>query len=187
MIKQAILETPRLWLRPVELANASVIQKAAAAREIADTMISIPHPYPDGEARRYIARQQAERDAGCAITFTIKLKAGKKFCGLIEVREIDREHLQGELSFWLILNLWGEGYMSEAVRSVVQYGFEVLNLNRLYAYHMLRNPASGRILEKNGFTQEGLLRQRVIKWGRFEDVALWAILKKEWPVSHKDD
>ena len=65
---------------------------------------------------------------------------------------------------------------------VVQFGFKALNLNRLYAYHMLRNPASGKILEKNGFTQEGLLRQRVIKWGRFEDVALWAILRKEWPV-----
>jgi ribosomal-protein-alanine N-acetyltransferase len=44
----------------------------------------------------------------------------------------------------------------------------------------LRNPASGRVLEKNGFKQEGLLRQRVKKWDRFEDVALCALLRQEW-------
>jgi len=105
---------------------------------------------------------------------------GKEFCGLIEVRDIDTEHSQGELSFWLVKNFWGQGYMSEVVRSVVKYGFEVLSLNRLYAYHMLRNPATGRVLQKNGFTQEGLLRQRVRKWGKYEDVALLAILKQDW-------
>jgi RimJ/RimL family protein N-acetyltransferase len=45
---------------------------------------------------------------------------------------------------------------------------------------MLRNPACGRVLEKNGFKLEGLLRQRVRKWGQFEDVSLWAILRKDW-------
>ena len=70
--------------------------------------------------------------------------------------------------------------MSGVVQAVVRYVFESLGLNRLYAYHMVRNPASGRVLEKNGFKQEGLLRQRVRKWGRFEDVAQWAILRQEW-------
>ena len=96
------------------------------------------------------------------------------------MRDIDREHLQGELSFWLAIEAWGRGYMSEVVQAMVRYGFEDLSLNRLYAYQMLRNPASGRVLEKNGFRQEGLLRQRVRKWEQFEDVALWAILRQEW-------
>lgn len=72
--------------------------------------------------------------------------------------------------------------MIEVVQAVVRYGLETLGLNRLYACHMLRNPASGRVLEKNGFRQEGLLRQRVKKWGQFEDVLLWAILKQDWAV-----
>ena len=180
MIEQLTLETPRLQLRPLELSDASDIQKAASAREIADTMISLPHPYPEGEAERYIARQQAEREAGRTFTFTINKKAEEWFCGLIEVRDIDREHSQGELSFWLAVETWEQGYMSEAVQVVVRYGFEYLGLNRLYAYNMLRNPASGRVLEKNGFKQEGLLRQRVRKWGQYEDVVLSAILQQEW-------
>ena len=180
MIEQAILETARLQLRPLELSDKLDIQRTACIREVADTMISLPHPYPVGEAERYISRKQNEREAGTSVTFIIEKKAGKEFCGLIEVRDIEPEHSQGELSFWLAHKVWGNGYMSEAVQVIVQYGFEVLNLNRLYAYHMLRNSATGRVLEKNGFKQEGLLRQRVQKWGQYEDVALLAILRQDW-------
>ena len=180
MIEQPVLETPRLRLCPLDRPDAPAIQYAASAREIADSMISLPHPYPAGEAQRYIERQRVEREAGHSITFCIEQKAQGRFCGLVELREIDREHCQGELSFWLAFEAWGQGIMSEAVAVVVQYGFEHLDLNRLYAYHMLRNPASGRVLEKSGFKQEGLLRQRVRKWGQFEDVALWAALRHEW-------
>ena len=180
MIKQPVLETRRLLLRPLGLADKEEIQKSAGEREIADTMISLPHPYPEEEAERYVSQKQNEREAGSSVTFIIEKKEGKGFYGLIEVRDIDLEHSQGELSFWLAIEAWGHGYMSEAVQAIVGYGFEALNLNRLYAYHMLRNPATGRVLEKNGFRQEGLLRQRVQKWGQYEDVALWAILRQDW-------
>jgi RimJ/RimL family protein N-acetyltransferase len=179
-MNQFVLETPRLRLRPLEQSDAPAIQKAAGAREIADTMISLPHPYPAGEANRYAIRQQSERVSGRSVTFTIEQKAEGEFCGLIELRDIDREHSQAELSFWLAVDAWGHGYMSEVIQAVVRYGFASLGLNRLYAHHMLRNPACGRVLEKNGFKQEGLLRQRVRKWGQFEDVSLWAILRKDW-------
>ncbi len=142
-------------------------------------MISLPHPYPDGEAERFIAHQIVENKAGRAVTFVIETLPDNEFCGLAEIRDIDLEHSQGELSFWLALEAWGKGYMSEVVNVVVAHGFKDLGLNRLYAYHMLRNPASGRVLEKNGFRREGILRQRVRKWDRYEDVALWAILRKD--------
>jgi RimJ/RimL family protein N-acetyltransferase len=143
-------------------------------------MISIQHPYPDGEGERYISHQKAENEKGKAVTFVLELKIEQNFCGLIEIREIDREHSQAELSFWLTTSRWGLGYMSEGIQAALQYGFEILKINRFYAYHMLRNPASGRVLEKNGFRQEGILRQRVIKWGKYEDVAIWAILRQDW-------
>lgn len=175
-----IIETERLHLRSVEERDAPAIQDAASHREIADTMISLPYPYPSGEAGRYIAQCQMEQTQGRSITLSIEDSEERHFCGLIEVREIDREHSQAELSFWLAPEAWGRGYMTEVVEAVLKYVFDDLGLNRLYAYHMQRNPASGQVLAKNGFTQEGLLRQRVMKWGKFEDVALWALLKDEW-------
>jgi len=147
---------------------------------IADTTISIPHPYPDSEAERYIKRQATKWEAGHAVTFGIEPKSEKRVCGILEVRDIESENSQAELSFWIAQDFWGQGYMSEALKPVVDFGFNELKLNRLYAYHIVRNPGSGNVLQKNGFVQEGVLRQRVRKWGVFEDVALWAMLREDW-------
>lgn len=182
MLTQSILETERLILRPLSPADAPSIQASASVRAIASTTISIPHPYPDGEAERYITRQLTALEAGHSVTFVMEHKSEKGFCGIIEVREIEQEHSQAELSFWVAVELWGQGYMSEALNPVLRFGFDDLNLNRLYAYHMLRNPGSGKVLQKNGFVREGVLRQRVRKWGVFEDVTLWAMLRKDWQV-----
>jgi len=183
MHKKIVLKTARLQLRPVELSDAPEIQKAAGMRGISDTMISLPHPYPEGEAERYFERKKEELKEGKSVTFVIEKKAEEGFCGIIELRAIDHEHSLGELSFWLAKSAWGKGYMSEVVQVVVQYGFEELRLNRLYAFHMIRNPATGRVLEKNGFLREGLLRQRVKKWGQYEDVAIMALLRRDWRPS----
>ena len=179
-LQQPTLEAARLILRPLEQADAPFIQQEASAREIADTMISLPHPYPEGESERYLDEQETLSAQGRGITLAIVTKAGRTFVGLVEIREIDREHSQAELSFWLAQRAWGHGYMSEAVQMVLRYAFRDLGLNRLYAYHMQRNPASGRVLQKNGFHQEGLLRERVRKWDRYEDVLLWAIVRSDW-------
>ena len=180
MLTQSTLETSRLILRPLTRADAPSIQTVASIREIADTMISIPHPYPDSEAEQYISKQLAEFENGYSVTFVIERKFERVFSGLIEIRGIEQEHSQAELSFWLAVEAWGQGYMSEALKPMLRFAFEDLGLNRLCAYHMVRNPASGKVLQKNGFVQEGLLRQRVRKWGVFEDVALLAILHRDW-------
>eukprot|EP00961_Rhodomonas_salina_P294064 3934247-Rhodomonas_salina.2 len=174
------METERLLLRELRESDAPSIQRAASQREIADTMISIPHPYPEGEAERFIEREKAAKDAGHSVTFVIENKTDQSFCGLVSVREIDKEHSLAELSFWVEKGQWGNGFMTEAVQKVVAFVFDERGLNRLYAYHMLRNPSCGRLLQKCGFAQEGLLRQRVFKWGVPEDVCLCALLRQDW-------
>jgi ribosomal-protein-alanine N-acetyltransferase len=173
------LKTPRLYLRAIEESDAENIHTALSIRQISDAMISIPYPFSTEESKRYIAQKNHDQEGGLACVFVIERASDNNFCGLIEVREIDQEHAQAELSFWLAIEAWGNGYMGEVVPEVVNYCFRKLELNRLYGYHMIRNPASGRTLEKSGFTKEGVLRQRVQKLGVFEDVALWAILQAD--------
>lgn len=179
MLAHTKLETARLVLRPLTLADAPAIQRLARDRAIADTMISLPHPYPEGEAENYITRRITDQERH-SVAFAIESKLEKLVSGVIEIRDIDREHSVAELSFWLGIEAWGRGYMSEALPSVLRFGFDDLHLNRLHAYHMVRNPASGKVLKKNGFIQEGVLRQRVRKWEVFEDVVLLAILIQDW-------
>lgn len=182
MLAQTRMETDRLILRSPTHADASSIQAIVSVRAIAETMISIPHPYPDGEAERYISRQLAESKSGRSKTFVIECKSQQRLRGVIEIRDIELEHSQAELSFWLAVEVWGQGYMSEALKPILRVGFADLGLNRLYAYHMERNPGSGKVLQKNGFLREGMLRQRVRKWGVFENTVLWAILREDWDV-----
>ncbi|MEA5505111.1 GNAT family N-acetyltransferase [Halotia wernerae UHCC 0503] len=183
MATQSRLDTNRLLLRPLLQADAPLIQQAASNRAISDRMISIPHPYPNGEAERYVSRQIAEFEEGHSVTFVIERKLENSFCGIIEIRDIDWEHSQAELSFWLAVEAQGHGYMSEALQPMISFSFQELGLNRLCAYHMVKNPASGCVLQKNSFVKEGVLRQRVRKGGVFEDTVLLAILRQDWDNS----
>lgn len=190
MTAPATIETARLLLRPLTAADAPAIQARASDYAIAHITLAIPHPYPDGAAETYIHRQETQFQVGRSLTFALTLRQAEtenlgvaECLGVIELRDLEPDHAQVELGFWLGADAWGKGYMSEAVGGVVRFSFEQLDLNRLYAYHMVRNPASGKVLQKNGFVQEGYLRQRIRKWGVFEDVTLWAILRRDWQAS----
>jgi [ribosomal protein S5]-alanine N-acetyltransferase len=84
---------------------------------------------------------------------------------------ITPEDEAAELGFWLGTPFWNKGYCTEAAAEVVRYGFEELRLRRVYGRHLGSNPASGRVMQKLGMRREGLLREHVEKWGRFEVVA----------------
>jgi len=151
----------------------------AGAREIADTTVAIPHPYDLDHALAWIGHQRRESVRGRAIHFAIRLLPGSPLIGCAGLRDIDREHLQAELGFWIGLEWWGHGYAREAAVAGIRFGFEQLGLNRIYAHHMARNPAAGQVLLHAGMQREGLLRQRVKKWGVYEDVVLYAILRED--------
>ena len=87
--------------------------------------------------------------------------------------------MQAELGFWIGREWWGQGYASEAAASVILFGFDKVGLNRIFAHHMARNPAAGQVLRHVGMQCEGVLRQRVRKWGVYEDVVLYAILRED--------
>jgi RimJ/RimL family protein N-acetyltransferase len=174
------LRTARLLLGSFSFSDAAELQRLAGAREIADTTLAIPHPYRMDDALAWIEQQNnPARDDGTA-NFAIRLGASGGLIGCIGLRDIDRQHQQAELGFWIGVEWWGQGYAREAARAVLQFGFETLQLNRICAHHMARNPASGRVLQAVGMQREGVLRQGVQKWGVYEDVVLYAVLRDEW-------
>jgi ribosomal-protein-alanine N-acetyltransferase len=89
----------------------------------------------------------------------------------------DVERFGAELGYWLGRPYWGQGLTTAAVRAVTGYGFEALGLERVFALPYARNPASARVLEKAGFTLEGVLRRSAFKDGEFVDQRLYAALR----------
>ena len=180
MKKQPTIRTTRLILRPWKREDAAALQRLAGRHEIADTMISIPHPFTEQYAAKWIASHAAAFARGDALHFAITVARTGSLSGAIELRAINAEHKHAELSCWIGVESWGQGLATEAALAVVRHGFEQLDLNRIVTFHMVRNPASGRALEKIGMKREGLLRQCVRKWGRFDDVVPMAILRDDW-------
>jgi len=172
--------TPRLRLRALREADADALVRLAGDRAVADTMISVPHPFTDAHAADWIERYGADAPPGPHRYFAATSAADGALVGLVALRDIDEEHAQAELSFWIGRDHWGRGLAREAGAAVLAWGFDNLGLNRIVAFHMVRNAASGRVLAALGFANEGLLRERVRKWGSYEDVYCWALLRREW-------
>jgi RimJ/RimL family protein N-acetyltransferase len=173
------LRTERLILGAFEPDEAPELERLAGLREIADTTVTIPHPYRLSDAEQFIALQQDGMAEGHELVFAIHRRPDGQLLGCVSLRDIDPVHLQAELGYWIGVPYWNQGYATEAARAVVTLGFDQLGLNRIYAHHMARNPASGRVLERIGMRREGVLRQRVRKWGRFEDVVIYAVLRDD--------
>jgi RimJ/RimL family protein N-acetyltransferase len=171
------IQTKRLTLRAFAPEDTARLAALAGSRQISDTMISVPHPFTTAMAADAIHRYRTEHAAGTDVHFAVEESCTSEIVGYVAIRHIDREHLEGELSFWIDADSSGRGFATEAARAAVDYAFDVLGLNRICAYHMVRNDASRRVLERVGMQREGYLRQRVRKGGVFEDVLLWAVVR----------
>ena len=173
------LGTHRLILREFELSDAPDVQRLAGDYSVADTTQNIPHPYPDGAAEDWIATHGLAFEAGDAATFALVLRQEDALVGTVGMR-FDLRSDSAELGYWIGRPFWRHGYCTEAARAILQYAFGELNLNRVHASHLLRNPASGRVMPKLGMTREGLRREHAKKWGKYEDLVDYGILQREW-------
>ena len=172
-------QTAQLFLRPFTLDDAPVVQRLAGAPEVASTTLNIPHPYESGMAEAWIESHEAAWDANERVTLAMTTE-GDEVVGAVTLH-LNSKHRRAELGYWVGLPYWGRGYATEASEALLGFGFDVLGLNRIQAHHITRNPASGRVMQKLGMEFEGIIRQHVFARGKFEDVALYAILGSDRP------
>jgi RimJ/RimL family protein N-acetyltransferase len=163
----------RLVLRPFRPDDASDLQHLAGAGQIAATTLGIPHPYPEGAAEEWIARQAADP---AMHHFAITLLDAETLIGAIGL-DVEGTHHRAELGYWVGVPYWGKGYATEAARMVVAYAFDTLHLHRVYAFHFTNNPASGAVLRKVGMTYEGTRRGHTYKADAYLDSEGYAILR----------
>ena len=185
MPEQPTLHTPRLLLRPFTLADAADVRRLAGAREIASTTAVIPHPYEDGMAEQWIGTHAPALAEGRSITYAITLAETGELCGAIGL-SLAPEHRRAELGYWIGVPYWGRGYCTEAALAVRDFGFGELGLHRIEAVHLARNPASGRVMQKIGMRHEGTLREHMLKWGVFETIECYAVLRSEWAAGRSE-
>jgi [ribosomal protein S5]-alanine N-acetyltransferase len=182
---QPTLTTKRLTLRPLVLEDAWDVERLAGMREIADTTLNIPHPYPVGAATRWIETHAPAWAAGTGVTYAIVETSNGKLAGVVSLMQIHREHRRAELGYWIAVDRWNKGFATEASASILDFGFQSLGLHRIESTHFVRNPASGKVMQKLGMTQEGIARDSAVKWDHFESLVRYAILEPEWKARRR--
>lgn len=180
MTRQPTLATERLLLRPMTLTDAPEVQRLAGDYDVAANALDIPYPYPDGVAGSWIAGHEEGFVFGEMVVFAVTPADDDLLIGAIGLMNIDRRHRRGELGYWIGKPYWNRGYATEAAGAIIAYGFGGLGLNRIYAMYFTRNPASARVMQKCGMAYEGCLRRHVQKWGFFEDIGIYGIVKEEY-------
>jgi RimJ/RimL family protein N-acetyltransferase len=149
------IETRRLWLRWPHIQDAAAVARIHADKTVAEMTGVLPHPYPPGEAERFIFDTRKKNAVGEMMSFAIAPRERPDlFIGRIGSRVLaDGPHAAGRcsLGYWLGETHWGHGYATEAAHGLIDAIFAFTDMVEIEASARVINPASRRILEKCGF------------------------------------
>lgn len=178
------LSTPRLLLRPLQSADASSLQRIFSDPQVMRYWNTPPWASED-VASAYIREEQQAMLAGQRLTLAIIDRQSQALIGKCLLFSYQPQSRRAEIGFGIATSAWGKGYVQEAAGELMRHAFETMKLNRIEAEIDPSNTASGRALERLGFVQEGLLRQRWIIEGEVSDSALYGLLREDWAGKHK--
>jgi RimJ/RimL family protein N-acetyltransferase len=141
---------------------------------------STPAMTERAEADALIRRIHEHFGSKFGFQWGVERKSDGQLLGTCTLFHIDAKNLRAELGYCLASAYWSQGYMREALTALLDFSFASLRLRRLEADVDPRNENSLRILDKLGFTREGLLRERWNVDGEIQDTAFLGLLAKEW-------
>ena len=163
-------------IRPLELGDVEAVQRYASDELVARTTTT-PHPYPDDGAITYVRQCLEDWESGVGYTFAIV--AGGEVVGTLGLGAIDRERGTGQCDYAITSTHWNCGIMTRSVAAALRFAFVDLGLEIVRSACLQRNPASGRVLEKNRFTET---HQFIYTRAKFEGepARQFEIHKRDW-------
>ena len=124
--------------------------------------------------------EREEKHTG--VCWGITLKGDPSLIGTIAYNRFKKDGL-GTIGYILHEDFWGQGIMTEVLEEFIRYGLEDLELHRIEAHVEPENIASESVLQKIGFTREGLLREREFYRNKHQDLIVYGLLKSDRPSS----
>ncbi len=173
------LETQRLVLRKATRNDVSDVFVYASDAEVTHYLRWGPHQTLS-ETGDYIDQVLADHRTGRDGPWFIEYKRDRNIIGSIHLMGISIQHRKAEVGFALSKEYWNQGVMTEALRRVLEYSFEI-GLNRVEGLCPDDNRAAARVMEKLGMKKEGELRQYLFQKGAFWDFCIYSILQQECP------
>ena len=176
-MKNPFLIGERIYLRPLEREDAAIFVPWINDQEITRTLV-VYRPMNRDNEEEFIARASKEQGG---FVFGIALKKDDRLIGNTAFHAVHSKDRNA--GFGILIGdktEWDRGYGTEATALMARYGFETLNLNRIWLHVYEYNPRGRRAYEKVGFRVEGTLRKHCYREGRYWDVIVMGLLRDEW-------
>ena len=177
------IETERLILNQPLASDLESIAEILNRPVYSENTINIPFPYSADDAQFWINLAKRGYENQNHYIFAIRLKGQHKIIGGIDLG-LDQRFNKAELGYWLSEKYWNNGFATEAVKSVIKFGFENLQLKRIFATHFDTNPSSGKVMQKSGMKKEGLVQCHTFKNGEYQNHVLYAIINESSSCLH---
>lgn len=173
------LESDRLLLRKVKASDLDDMFEYGSDNKVSEYVTW--HTHINKEAtKEFIDHVLGKYAKGEVNNWAIVLKDNNKMIGTINFMNDYSKNEWVELGYVMNQNYWNKGIMTESVKLVMAYSFNVLKLNRVIARAISLNTGSYTVMEKVGMTKEGVSREHFKKEGIFFDLVNYSILKSEF-------
>ncbi len=170
------LESKRLKYRQITVTDSEDLFKIRVNDDVmkymdSHKMISVT------ESVKLIESMGESFEKAVGINWGLIEKFTNQFIGYFGYWRIDAKHCRAEIGYALYPETWGKGYMLEAFRTLIRFGFEKLNLHSIEANVNPGNAASIKLLEKFGFKREAYFRENYLFNNEFKDSAIYSLLE----------
>ncbi|WP_124071197.1 GNAT family N-acetyltransferase [Filibacter tadaridae] len=174
-----ILETERLILRQVTQEDAGNLLTYLSDEDVMKYYGLEPFKSIN-DALDEISWYKSIFEKGTGIRWGISLKGQGKIIGSCGFLDCASQHYRAAVGIELSKEHWGERIANEAFEAVISYGFEQMNLQRIEALIEPPNIPSQKLVERQGFIREGLLRSYEFTCGKFDDLYMYSLLKQDY-------
>ena len=170
-----------ILIRKIALSDAREIYENLKDKNVTRLMrMDIPNGYNISHAKKFISQFLKEFSVGKGYAFAIVLINSNKLIGVIDFFKVNKDTKKSELRYWIGKKYWGSGYTQQAVKLILKFGFNELKLHRISASHFQENESSGKVLLKTGFQLEGIMRDSVLKNGKWHNSVQYSILEQDY-------
>ncbi|MBK9284650.1 MAG: GNAT family N-acetyltransferase [Sphingobacteriaceae bacterium] len=176
------LISEKIKLRQLQPSDFSSLIRHANNQKIADNILNISFPYTEDNAKsrfQFIKEAFEKKDR---FIFAMASLATNEVIGEIGLH-LDKANNKAEIGYWLGENYWNKGITASAVALILKFGFEEIQLNKIYATHFTDNPASGKVLLKNKMNLEGELKDHYLNKGIYKTVYTYGITLRKYKKS----
>ena len=171
-----VLQTERLNLRQITLADAGDFFALRTNKE-ATKYINKPLHKTVSETEELIKKVELGIQANETISWAITLKENPKLIGSVSYHKTNRANYRAEIGYMILPEHWNKGFVSEAVKVVLDYGFKRMNLHSIEANINPNNLVSAKLLKKFGFIKEAYFKENYFYNGKFLDTEIYSLLK----------